>query len=217
MLKPVLHPRLAARRHALRLIGGTALAALSGLAAATASIGQAAPDFSASTADGKTLDLKSLRGKTVVLEWTNHDCPYVKKHYRSGNIPQQQQEAAAQGVVWLQIISSAPATQGHVDGATALRLNTERSAKPAAVLLDPSGQIGRLYGARTTPHMYVITPEGRLAYAGGIDSIPSARDEDIARADQFVRLALADLRAGKPVGRSSSQAYGCSIKYASNS
>lgn len=205
------------RRLALRLLAGAALIALPALAAATAAVGQLAPEFRATTAEGKTLELSSLRGKTVVLEWTNHDCPFVKKHYRSGNIPQQQKEAMAQGVVWLQIISSAPGTQGHVDGPTALRLNSERGAAPSAVLLDASGQIGRLYAAKTTPHLYIVTPEGQLAYAGAIDSIPSSREGDIPKADQLVRSALAELRAGKPVSRPSSQAYGCAIKYASNS
>lgn len=216
-MRPLPCPSPLSRR---RLLGLTAaLLAQSPMqrAAASAAVGAVAPDFSASTADGRKLSLASLRGKTVVLEWTNHDCPYVRKHYRSGNIPGLQKDAAAQGVVWLQLISSAPGTQGHVDGATALQLNRERGASPHATLLDPSGRIGRLYAARTTPHLYIVTADGRLAYAGGIDSIPSARDEDIARAEPYVRQALAELAAGKPVSRASTRAYGCSIKYADES
>ena len=182
---------------------------------AAASVDQPAPAFSATTADGKAIDLASLRGKTVVLEWTNHDCPYVKKHYDSGNIPAQQKEATAKGVVWLQVISSAPGQQGHVDGATAAKLNASRNATPTATLLDPSGAIGKAYGAQTTPHLYIITPEGQLAYKGGIDSIATAKKDDIAKADAYVKLALADLAAGRKVAQANTRPYGCSIKYAS--
>lgn len=182
---------------------------------AAASVDQPAPAFTAATADGRSVDLASLRGKTVVLEWTNHDCPYVKKHYDSGNIPAQQKDAAAKGIVWLQVISSAPGQQGHVDGATAARLNASRNAAPSGVLLDPTGAIGKAYGAQTTPHMYVITPTGQLAYKGGIDSIATARHEDIAKAEPYVKLALADVAAGRKVAQASTRPYGCSIKYAS--
>lgn len=199
------------KRHVLLL----ALAATCGSAFASATVEQPAPAFSATTADGRSIDLASLRGKTVVLEWTNHDCPYVKKHYESGNIPAQQKAAAAQGVVWLQVISSAPGQQGFVDGPTAAKLNASRSAAPSATLLDPSGTIGKAYGAQTTPHLYVITPEGKLAYKGGIDSIATAKTEDIAKADPYVKLALADLAAGRKVAQANTRPYGCSIKYAS--
>ena len=193
---------------------GAGLAMHRSQAANGAALGAAAPEFAATTADGKPLSLSSLRGKAVVLEWTNHDCPYVRKHYRSGNIPQLQKDAAAQGVVWLQVISSAPGSQGHVDGPTAMRLNRERGATPHATLLDPQGQLGRRYGARTTPQLFVIAPSGQLVYAGGIDSISSARDEDIAQAVPYVRQALGELAAGKPVSQPSTRAYGCSVKYA---
>lgn len=177
---------------------------------------QPAPAFQAQTADGRSLSLDSLRGKTVVLEWTNHDCPYVKKHYDSGNAQALQKEAGEQGVVWLQVISSAPGQQGHVDGATALKLNSQRKAQVSATLLDPSGQIGRAYGAQTTPHLYIIRPDGKLAYKGGIDSIASSKPEDIAKADSYVRLALAEVAAGKKVSQASTKPYGCSIKYAAS-
>lgn len=177
-------------------------------------LGQPAPAFTATTADGAALALSSLRGKTVVLEWTNHDCPFVKKHYESGNIPSLQKDAAAKGYVWLQVISSAPGKQGHVDGATAIRLNKERGATPANTLLDPEGKLGRLYGAQTSPHLFIIDPAGTLIYKGGIDSIPSAKKEDLAKADNYLRLAFADLAAGRKIAQASTQPYGCSIKYA---
>lgn len=182
---------------------------------ATATVDAPAPTFSAVTADGKTVSLADYKGKTVVLEWTNHDCPYVKKHYGSGNMQAQQKDAAAQGVVWLQVISSAPGQQGFVDGATAQKLNADRSAVPAATLLDPKGDLGKLYGAQTTPHMYVIRPDGVLAYKGGIDSLATADKADIARAEPYVKEALAAVAAGKKVEKASTRPYGCSVKYAS--
>lgn len=185
------------------------------LAGANVNVDAPAPAFTATTADGKTVNLADFKGKTVVLEWTNHDCPFVKKHYGGGNMQAQQKDAAAQGVVWLQVISSAPGQQGHVDGATAKKLNTDRGAAPAATLLDPKGELGKLYGAQTTPHMYVIKGDGTLAYKGGIDSIASAKADDIAKAEPYVKLALADVAAGKKVEKASTRPYGCSVKYAS--
>jgi peroxiredoxin len=183
------------------------------LAGANVNVDAPAPAFTASAADGKTVNLADFKGKTVVLEWTNHDCPFVKKHYGSGNMQAQQKDAAAQGVVWLQVISSAPGQQGHVDGATARKLNADRGAAPAATLLDPTGALGKLYGAQTTPHMYVIKGDGTLAYKGGIDSIASAKADDIAKAEPYVKLALADVAAGKKVEKASTRPYGCSVKY----
>ncbi|HEX8569884.1 MAG TPA: thioredoxin family protein [Caulobacteraceae bacterium] len=175
-------------------------------------IGQPAPNFSAPDADGKTRSLSQYRGKTVVLEWTNHECPYVKKHY-SGNMQALQREATKDGVVWLSIVSSAPGQQGHVNGAAAKQLTASRGAAPTAVLLDPSGAVGRLYGAKTTPHMFVINPQGRLVYAGGIDDVPTANPADLKRAKQLVRLALADVKAKRAVAIASSKPYGCAVKY----
>lgn len=178
-------------------------------------VDQPAPEFSGKTADGKTLPLHALRGKTVVLEWTNHQCPFVKKHYESGNIPRLQKDAAAQGVVWLQVISSAPGKEGYVDGPTAVKLNAERGAAPGNVLLDPEGTIGKLYGAQTSPHLFIINPEGVLVYKGGIDSIPSADQADIAKAENYVKSALGELAAGKKISKASTRPYGCTVKYAS--
>lgn len=202
------------RRHLIQSVAAMAVLAAPAWANAQSTVGQMAPAFSLVAADGKTVTLESLRGKTVVLEWTNHDCPFVRKHYDAGNMRALQKEAAAAGAVWLQVISSAPAKQGFVDGATAIALNTKRNAAPAGTLLDPTGKVGQLYGAKTTPHMYIINPQGTLVYQGGIDSIASARTDDIAKADQYVRLALADLAAGKPLAKSASRPYGCAVKYA---
>jgi hypothetical protein len=192
------------------------LLAFAGFAAhADPVIGQPAPAFSGKTADGKTLDLQSLKGKTVVLEWTNHECPFVKKHYDSGNIPQLQKDAVAKGIVWLQVISSAPGKEGYVDGATAAKLNVQRGAAPTNTLLDPEGSIGKLYGAKTSPHLFIIDPQGTLVYKGGIDSIPSADQSDIAKAENYVKSALGELAAGKKVSKDSTQPYGCTVKYSS--
>lgn len=188
---------------------------LPALAHATANVDAPAPTFSATTADGKTVSLADYKGKTVVLEWTNHDCPYVKKHYGAGNMQTQQKAAAAQGVVWLQVISSAPGQQGFVDGAAAQKLNADRGAAPAATLLDPKGELGKLYGAQTTPHMYVIKADGTLAYKGGIDSLATSDKADIAKAEPYVTEALAAVAAGRKVEKASTRPYGCSVKYAS--
>ncbi|MDR7270338.1 peroxiredoxin [Pelomonas saccharophila] len=188
---------------------------LPALAHANANVDAPAPTFSATTADGKTVNLADYKGKTVVLEWTNHDCPYVRKHYGSGNMQSQQKAATAQGVVWLQVISSAPGQQGFVDGAAAQKLNAERGAAPTATLLDPKGELGKLYGAQTTPHMYVIKADGTLAYKGGIDSIATPNKDDIAKAEPYVTEALAAVAAGRKVEKASTRPYGCSVKYAS--
>ena len=185
------------------------------LTLAAANVDAPAPAFTAATADGKTVNLADFKGKTVVLEWTNADCPFVRKHYGSGNMQSQQKAAAAQGVVWLQVISSAPGQQGFVDGATAQKLNADRGAAPSATLLDPKGDLGRLYGAQTTPHLFVIKGDGTLAYKGGIDSIASANKDDIAKAEPYVTEALAAVAAGRKVEKASTRPYGCSVKYAS--
>jgi peroxiredoxin len=201
------------RRH-LVLAAAAAVAAAGGAAAqgSGAAISQAAPNFSAVDADGRTRSLNQYRGKTVVLEWTNHDCPYVKKHY-SGAMQALQRDATRDGVVWLSIVSSAPGQQGHVTGAQAKQLTALRGAAPTAVLLDPSGQVGRLYAAKTTPHMFVINPQGRLVYAGGIDDVGTNKVEDLQRAKPLVRLALADVKAGRAVAIPASRPYGCAVKY----
>lgn len=187
------------------------LTTLSALAAPE--IGQPAPAFTGRDTQGRTVKLDDFKGKIVVLEWTNHECPYVRKHYGSGNMQATQREAIGQGVVWLQVISSAPGEQGQVDAKTAERLNAERNAAPSATLLDPEGIIGRAYGAMVTPHMYVIDPTGKLVYMGAIDSIPTAKVEDIAQAVPYVKNALAAVKAGQPVAEPRTRAYGCTVKY----
>ncbi len=188
--------------------------ALPSITLAAPVIDQPAPLFVGTDANGKQVDLEKLRGNTVVLEWTNHDCPFVIKHYNSGNIPQLQRNAVTKGIVWLQVISSAPGKQGYVDGATANKLNKARGAAPSGTVLDPEGKIGRLYDAKTTPHMFIINKEGILVYKGGIDSIPSSKTDDIAIAENYVKTALAAIESGKKIGNPSTRPYGCTIKYA---
>ena len=200
----------------MRLLNTTAICTallLSAEVFAAASVGQPAPDFNGTLSDGATVSLSALRGKTVVLEWTNHDCPYVRKHYGAGNMQAQQKAAKDDGVVWLSIISSAPGKQGHVDAATANQLTRSRGAEPTGVVLDPEGEIGNSYGARTTPHMYIVDASGVLRFMGGIDSIPSSNSDDIARATQYVPIALAQLAAGEEVNPAVTRPYGCSVKY----
>lgn len=178
-------------------------------------VNQPAPNFTAKTADGQTVTLDQLRGKTVVMEWTNDGCPYVRKHYSSKNMQGLQKDATGKQVVWLQIISSPPGMQGYADGPRAIALNTERDASPSKTLLDPEGKLGRLYGAQTTPHMYIIDAKGTLVYKGGIDSIASSRVEDLPKAVNYVREALDAMAAGKGVPNPSTRPYGCTIHYSS--
>ncbi|WP_421996852.1 thioredoxin family protein [Reyranella sp.] len=197
------------------LVLGTAAAALVPAAAFAASpdLGKPAPNFTAVDSNGKTWSLADLKGKVVVIETTNHDCPYVRKHYTSKNMQTQQREAAAKGVVWLTSASSATGEQGHVTAAQANDLTKTRDAAPAAVLLDPQSKIARAYGATVTPHMYIIDANGVLVYKGGIDSIPSSNVADVPKAKQYVRVGLDELLAGKPIAESSTRPYGCSLKY----
>lgn len=188
-------------------------AANAAAAASAATVGQPAPAFKLVDSTGKTHSLADYKGKTVVLEWTNHECPFVKKHYGSGNMQAQQKQATADGVVWLSVNSSAPGKQGNVDGAAAEKVRKDARAVQTAYLLDPTGATGRAYGAKTTPHMYIIDPQGVLRYAGGIDSIQSADVADIKKATQYVPQALAELAAGKPVSVAVTRPYGCSVKY----
>lgn len=176
-------------------------------------VGQAAPDFRAGDSNGRAVSLSDFRGKTVVLEWNNPDCPTVKKHYDSGNMQKTQAQAAAQGVVWLTINSSAQGNQGHMTAAEAKAFAAGQPSRRTAYLLDPSGEVGRRYGAKATPHMYVINPAGTLVYNGGIDDKPTQDPADIATARNHVLAALGELKAGKPVSVPTSRAYGCSVKY----
>lgn len=187
--------------------------ALPAVATAEPRIGEAAPAFTTLDTSGKPVSLADFRGKTVVLEWTNHECPFVKKHYGAKNMQAQQGSAAGDGVVWLTINSGAPGKQGHVDAAGAEAVMARDGFKSTAYLLDASGDTGRAYGAKTTPHMYIIDGEGVLRYNGAIDSIPSADPADIPAATQYVTQALGELAAGKAVSVVSTQPYGCSVKY----
>ena len=181
--------------------------------ALAAEIGQAAPPFSVIDSHGVRHSLSDFAGKTVILEWTNHDCPFVKKHYETDNMQSLQREMTAQGAVWLSVISSAPGTQGFVSPAQANQLSADRNAAATAVLLDSSGVMGRAYQARVTPHMYVIDSTGVLRYAGGIDSIATANKADVAKADPYFATAARAVLAGEPVERSVSRPYGCTVKY----
>lgn len=192
---------------------GLAAAAGPSAAMAAPTVGAPAPAFSATDSNGNDHALADYRGRVVVLEWTNHDCPYVGKHYGAGNMQALQKRATADGIVWLSVISSAPGTQGHVSGAEANGLTESRGAAPTAILLDPDGTIGRAYDARTTPHMYVVDADGTLVYMGGIDDRPTTRQADIAGATSYVTAALSDLAAGRDVQVPTSRPYGCSIKY----
>lgn len=199
----------------LRILSASALtlAALTTGAEAAPKVGAPAPAFEATDSNGKTHKLADFKGKTVVLEWTNHSCPYVVKHYDGANMQAVQADASGQGVVWLSVISSAAGKQGNVDRATANKLTTDRNAKPTAVLLDPEGTLGKLYDARTTPHMFVIDASGVLRYQGAIDDKPSTAPASLQGATNYVRQALTDIKAGKPVAVSETEPYGCSVKY----
>lgn len=174
-----------------------------------------APDFTGVTATGDTVSLSDFAGQTVVLEWTNDGCPFVQKHYAvpPANMQGLQTDASESDVVWLSIVSSAPGKQGHRTGAELLDMNEGRGATPAHVIIDESGDIGRLYKAKTTPHMFVITADGEIAYQGAIDDTPSARVSDIETSTNYVSAALDSVAAGEPVEVASSKPYGCSVKY----
>ena len=196
------------------LLGSAAVALMPAVAFANGpDIGKPAPLFTAVDSNGKTWSLADLKGKVVVIETTNHDCPYVRKHYNGKNMQDQQREAAAKGVVWLTTASNAAGEQGAVTPAQANELTKSRDAAPAAVLIDPQSKIARAYGATVTPHMYIIDANGVLVYKGGIDSIASSSVSDIPKAKQFVRVGLGEVLAGKPVTDSSTRAYGCTLKY----
>ncbi len=186
-----------------------------GLAGEPLKIGDPAPGFAAVDSNGQTIRLADFAGKEVVLEWTNDGCPYVGKWYRSGAMQTLQREAAKLGAVWLTVASSAPGEQGYVNATQANADTKDRNADPAHVLLDPQGAIGRLYGAQTTPHIFVIGPSGALAFMGGADSIASTRIEDLQKAEPYAREALEAVAAGKPVPHSVTRPYGCSVKYSS--
>lgn len=176
--------------------------------------GVKAPDFSVVDVNGKTQRLSDFAGKTVILEWSNHDCPYVRKHYNSATMQNLQRDMTKDGIVWLTVISSPPGEQGYVNAAQAKELTASRNAAPSNVLLDPKGTMGRAYRAQTTPHMYIIDDKGTLVYAGAIDDKPSASSGSLNGARSYVRQAISELKAGKPMSQPTTKAYGCSIKLA---
>jgi len=176
-------------------------------------IGQPAPGFTAVDSNGKSHALSQYKGKTVILEWTNDGCPYVKKHYNAGNMQKLQKDMTSAGVVWLSVISSAPGKQGYVSVQDANALTASRKAAPTAVLLDPGGTVGRAYEAQTTPHMYIVDNAGVLRYMGAIDDQPTTDTASIAEARNYVREAYAAVSSGAKVAVTATDPYGCSVKY----
>jgi peroxiredoxin len=183
------------------------------IALAAPKSGDQAPGFTATDSNDKTHSLSNFKGKYVVLEWTNSGCPFTAKHYDSGNMQKLQKEWTSKGVVWLTVLSSAPGKQGYKTAAEENAFLKEANASPTAVLMDPKGDLGHLYGAKTTPHMFVIDPNGKVVYAGAIDDKPTTEQSDIASSNNYVQAALTEATAGKPVTTASSQPYGCSVKY----
>ena len=182
----------------------------------SATIGQPAPSFTLEGGDGKQHSLADYKGKLIVLEWTNPQCPFVHKFYDSGAMQNLQKEETAKDVVWLRINSSAPGHEGAQTASDLASYVSSNHVAATASLLDPDGKVGHLYGARTTPHMFVIDTAGKLVYAGGIDDKPSPDPADIPKAKNYVTTALDEIRAGKPVSTPTARPYGCSVKYASN-
>jgi peroxiredoxin len=200
------------------LIAGALLALAATSFAATslaATVGQPAPAFTITDTAGKTVSLSDFKGKTVVLEWINPDCPFVQKHYNSANMQGTQKDASSKNVVWLAVNSTARDHQDFKPPAAMAQWMQTQKATATATLMDPDGKLGKAYGARTTPHMYVVDPAGTLVYAGGIDSKPSANPADIPSATNYVKAALADMAAGKPISNANTKPYGCSVKYSS--
>lgn len=177
-------------------------------------VGKPAPDFTLQNGSGKSVTLSEHKGKVVVLEWVNHGCPFVVKHYGSGNMQKLQADATAKGVVWLSICSSASEKQGHMSAADASKACAEKQSAATAYLLDESGEVGKKYGAKVTPELYVIDAEGLLVYHGAIDDKKSTNPSDIAGAKNYVTAALEEVLASKPVSTPKTDAYGCSVKYA---
>jgi peroxiredoxin len=179
-------------------------------------VGSAAADFSLTDANGKTHSLSQYKGKYVVLEWFNPECPFVKKHYGSGNMQKLQQQYTGKGVVWLTIDSNAPGTEGNISPEQAEKITASWKTHQTALLLDPEGKVGRAYGAKNTPNMVVIDPEGKIAYQGAIDSKATPNPADIPNSTNYVKAALDESLAGKPVTTPQTKPYGCSVKYKSS-
>ncbi len=183
------------------------------ISAHAAEVGKAAPEFSAKDAKGAEVSLASLKGKIVVLEWNNHGCPFVAKHYASKNMQKLQESYTGKGVVWITINSSSKASGSFLDDATFIKMSEEKGSKASHLIADESGVIGKAFGAKTTPHMFVIDKDGLLAYNGAIDSKKSTSADDIAGAENYVALALDSLIAGQPVTTAKTEPYGCGVKY----
>jgi len=194
-------------------ISATAYLMMNGRPADAATIGEKAPAFEERDSKGQVLKLSDFAGKTVVLEWTNDGCPFVQKQYNSGNMQKTQDDAEKDGVVWISVISSRVGTQGYVSGAQADKLTADRKAHPAHVILDADGSMGRAFGAQTTPHMFVISPDGKLAYQGAIDSMATTDLADVPKATNYVAAALKAVKEGKTPDPAVTKAYGCSVKY----
>jgi peroxiredoxin len=202
------------RREILVALAGAAVGITVGTDAfASPQTGTSAPGFTAVDSKGKRHTLAAYKGKIVVLEWTNHECPYTVKHYATGNMQALQMAATESGAIWLTVVSSRPGSQGHVEALEADKLTADRHAHPTAVLLDPAGDLGKLYGARVTPHMYVIDASGMLVYMGAIDDRPTADHASVKGARSYVREALDAVAAGRPVAVASTRPYGCTVKY----
>ena len=195
------------------VMAGVLSAVLAAGVRAEVTTGAAAPDFTLTDSSGTSHNLSDFKGKVVVLEWVNHGCPFVVKHYSPGNMQGLQAESTGKGVVWLSICSSAEGKQGYYTAEGWQKLNAEKGGKATAILLDPEGTVGKLYGAKTTPHMYVINAEGTLVYQGAMDDKPSTDSDDIPGAKNYVKAALDEVLAGKPVTTGQTKPYGCSVKY----
>lgn len=200
-------------KNLIRFAAVAAALSMTAPAFAAAAVGQPAPAFSALDTSGKTVSLADFKGRTVVLEWVNPGCPYVRKHYDSANMQATQKNATAKGAVWLAINSTHAGASDYLQPAAMAGWMKDKGAAATATLMDADGKVGRAYGARTTPHMYVIDPKGTLAYVGAIDSKPTANPADVKTATNYVNQAVAEVTAGKPVSQAVTPAYGCSVKY----
>jgi peroxiredoxin len=183
-----------------------------GVKAHALTTGDMAPDFKLDSIDGE-VQLSDLKGKVVILEWLNHGCPFVRKHYDSGNMQSLQKKYKAEGVVWLSVISSAPGKQGYVDKKEAVADKKKYKSEASNILLDPEGKVGRLYSAKTTPHMYIINKEGKLVYQGAIDDHPDTNQDSIPASKNYVKAAMDELVQGKKITAHTTKAYGCAVKY----
>ena len=199
----------------MKLLAAATLAFVAHSAFAVATVGQQAPAFAVQDTSGRTVSLADFKGRHVVLEWVNPGCPYVVKHYSSANLQGTQRDAVAKGVVWLAVNSTSTDHSDYKTPAALAQWMQQHKAAATATLMDADGKIGRAYGARTTPHLFIVDPKGVLVYAGGIDNKPSSNPADIAGATNHVKVALGEALAGKAISQAATRPYGCSVKYAS--